>query len=352
MESTKKVSKSQKSTGSPAAELGRRGGRIGGRARAELMSPEERREAAQLAAQARWDELKGVQRAICDGTLNFAGTELDCAVLPGEIRVLSQRTVAAALGRFRPGGRAGNETGGLPVFVAAKNLQPFITDEVRNALTTPILYRRKTKSGGQPAQGIEASVLADICVVFIEAAKHGVLAVAQKAIAKQAEVLHRALAKTAIVALVDEATGYQYERERNALAHILEQFVAKELAVWAKTFDDDFYKELCRLRDIETDVKKRKPQYFGHLTNNIIYARLAPGVKEALQKKNPADESGHRKHKHHQWLTPDKGHPKLKEHLVKVTTVMKLSSNYDEFLDKLDRIAPKYGASGKLPGVD
>ena len=219
-------------------------------------------------------------------------------------------------------------------------------------MTNPVLYRRKAKGGGQPAQGIEASVLADVCVVFIEAAKEDALTPRQKIVARQAEILHRALAKTAIVALVDEATGYQYERERNALAVILEQFVAKELALWAKTFDDDFYKELCRLRDIETDVKRRKPQYFGHLTNNIIYSRLAPGVKDALRAKNPVAESGHRKHKHHQWLTPDKGHPKLKEHLVKVTTVMKLSANYDEFLDKLDRIAPKYGSNGKLPGIE
>ena len=54
-----------------AAELGRRGGRVGGRARAERLTPEQRTEAAQLAAQARWDEQKGVQRAICDGTLSL-----------------------------------------------------------------------------------------------------------------------------------------------------------------------------------------------------------------------------------------------------------------------------------------
>ncbi|MGH2466892.1 MAG: histone H1 [Candidatus Limnocylindrales bacterium] len=37
-----------------AVELGRRGGYIGGRVRAERMSPEERAESARKAAQARW----------------------------------------------------------------------------------------------------------------------------------------------------------------------------------------------------------------------------------------------------------------------------------------------------------
>ena len=32
--------------------------------------------------------------------------------------------------------------------------------------------------------------------------------------------------------------------------------------------------------------------------------------------------------------------------------VMKLSANYDEFLSKLDHIAPKYGETGLLPGVE
>jgi len=40
------------------------------------------------------------------------------------------------------------------------------------------------------------------------------------------------------VALVDEATGYQEIRDRLALQAILDRFLRKELAAWAKRFPD------------------------------------------------------------------------------------------------------------------
>jgi hypothetical protein len=51
----------------------------------------------------------------------------------------------------------------------------------------------------------------------------------QEHIAKQAEILVRGFAGVGIIALVDEATGYQQDRARDALSRILEAFIAKEL---------------------------------------------------------------------------------------------------------------------------
>jgi len=83
------------------------------------------------------------------------------------------------------------------------------------------------------------------------------------------------------------------------------------------------------------------PQYFGHLTNDIVYKRLAPAVLRELQERNPRVGSG-RRHKHHQWLSVDIGHPKLLEHLGMVIGAMKLSTDFDDFKKKLNRIAPVY----------
>jgi P63C domain len=98
-------------------------------------------------------------------------------------------------------------------------------------------------------------------------------------IAQQCEILVRGFARVSIIALVDEATGFQRDRAKNALAQILEAFVAKELQPRIKTFPDDYYAQLFRLRGLEypNDSVKR-PQYFGTLTNDIVYKRLAPGV--------------------------------------------------------------------------
>jgi ATP-dependent DNA ligase len=50
--------------------------------------------------------------------------------------------------------------------------------------------------------------------------------------------LHRP--RRTISALVDEATGYQKERAADALARILEAFIAKELQPWIKTMFPQF----------------------------------------------------------------------------------------------------------------
>ena len=125
--------------------------------------------------------------------------------------------------------------------------------------------------------------------------------------------------------LVDEATGFQDDRARDALVKILEAFVAKEIRRWVKTFPAEFYKEMFRLRDIPYDGTVKKPAYVGHLTNDLVYARLAPGVLKKLQERNPTVGNGRRKQRHHQWLTEDVGNPKLQEHLASVTTLMRVS---------------------------
>jgi hypothetical protein len=70
----------------------------------------------------------------------------------------------------------------------------------------------------------------------------------QKIVGKKADILVRALASVGILALVDEATGYQYDRARHALEEILDKFISKELRKWAKTFPDEFYEQMFKLR--------------------------------------------------------------------------------------------------------
>ena len=114
-----------------------------------------------------------------------------------------------------------------------------------------------------------------------------------------------------------------------------------------KTFDNDFYKELLRLRGKQIN-NNRRPQYFGHLTNDIIYKRLAPGVLDELRRKNPVLRTGRRATAHHQWLTRDAGHPKLREHVAKVTVLMKVSGDWLQFRRMLDKALPKYGENLEL----
>jgi hypothetical protein len=173
----------------------------------------------------------------------------------------------------------------------------------------------------------------------------------QKPVADRAEILMRGLAHIGIIALVDEATGYQKDRARDALARILEAFVAKEIQPWVKTFPDEYYAQMFRLRglDYPNDSVKR-PQYFGTLTNDVVDKRLAPGVLDELKKVIPKNEmTGRRKGTLSQALTRNIGYPKLREHLGAVIAYMTMSKDYPDFIEKLDRFRPRFGEQYVLP---
>jgi len=222
-------------------------------------------------------------------------------------------------------------------------------------ISTPIKFRIKVHNAGmRRAFGYEATTLPDICETVLKARSEGKLRHQQMRIGNQCELLARGFMRIGIIALVDEATGYQKQRAQDALAKILEQFIAKELRPYIRLFPGEFYEHLFRLRGLEFPKDSgKKPQYFGHLTNDIVWARLAPGVLEEMRTIVPKRESGRgRKYPFTRRLTEDVGHPKMREHLASVTTIMKLSDQYDDFEVKLDRVHPRYDETLALPLLD
>lgn len=324
--------------------------KAGGDARAESLTPEERKKIASDAAKIRWAN-SNLPMAEYAGDLKFGDLSFPCAVLSDGTRVLTETDFMSGLGMYRSGAlsvrREVAEEGGAqtPLYLAFKNLNPYVIKYLGDVHIKPMKYR--TRSGGV-AHGIPAAIIPKICSVWLDARKDGVLGQRQRQIADRAEMLLRGLAEVGIIALVDEVTGYQRDRARDALSKILEAFVAKELQPWVKTFPGEFYEQMFRLRGLPyPNSSIKKPQYFGHLTNDIVYRRLAPGVW--LELKREAEKSGKQQAKLHQRLTTDLGHPKLRELLSSVTTIMKLSDDWTDFKSKIDRIHPAYNETMLLP---
>lgn len=323
----------------------------GGHARARAMTTVERRESARHAALARWSG--DLPRATHEGELRIGEAVLMAAVLPDGKRLLSQGTFLRAIGRSRTP-KAG--TGGLvnvdelPFFLQAERLNPYISDELRLS-TNPIIFLSKT---GKRTVGYSAELLPMVCEVYLRyrdaliASGKDVPAQLKRIIAA-CDMLMRGLARVGIIALVDESTGYQDVRNRLALQAILDSYLRKELSAWAKRFPDEFYQHIFRLRGWEwSDIKKR-PQAVANYTNDIVYARLAPGILTELQERNPKDERGRRKAKHHQWLTEDVGHPALAQHLYAVIGLMRISKTWTGFMTNLNLAFPKRGDTLMLP---
>ena len=312
----------------------------GGEARAKSLSAERRSEIAKNAAKAKSEarRLPKATHGSSDHPLRIGDIEIPCYVLEDGTRVISQRGIVLGLG-MKFGSRASGADR-LTGFVQGKLISPFVTNELMALIENPIKFTHS--GGGGIASGYPATLIADLCDTILAARKGGRLQKQQEHIAVQAEILVRGFARVGIIALVDEATGYQKDRAKDALAKILEAFVAKELQPYVRTFPAEYYEQLFRLRGLQypPENAKYRPQYFGTLTNDIVYKRLAPSLLAELKSQNAKDE---KKGKLFQRLTPDTGHPKLREHLASSVTIMKLSKDYPDFIDKMNTIHPRYG---------
>ncbi len=292
-----------------------------------------------MAEQKIWKALWGSP----DRPLKIGDLEIPAYVLENGTRVLSGRGMQTAL---QLGQSHGSKLKGL---LGAKNIKPHISNELAMALDSPLRFVRPGR-GGKLAVGYEATILPDICDAILEARKHEDLTPPEEMVADQCEILTRAFAKVGIIALIDEVTGYQEIRDHEALQAILDKFLRKDLAAWAKRFPDDFYREMFRLRGWQwRGMKVNRPSVVGHYTNDLVYERLAPGILDELKRRNPRDEKGYRTAKHHQWLTEDLGHPALAQHLYATIGFMRAATSWDQFYRMMQRAFPKLNTTMLLP---
>lgn len=271
-----------------------------------------------------------------EGTLNLGENKLPCYVLEDGTRVLSGRKMQEIL-KVVDGNISGTK---LPQFLSNSILKPFIFSDKDAAHFDPIICFK----GKQRINGYEATVLTDICEAILRARRSGVkMTERQQIVANQCEILLSSFAKIGIIALIDEATGYQNEREHFELQKILSAYISEEILKWQLTFTDDFYREVYRLWGLPFIPKyiKNKPSFIGKLTTKYIYDLLPDGVVDKIKEKTGKTDKGNWKYKWHQSLTPEIGREHLKKQIIEVTTLMSISKSKSEFNELFER---KYNA--------
>ncbi len=284
------------------------------------------------------------------GEIELNGIKISCAVLEDGTRVLVNRSLANALG-IKGGGaywKKKKEEGALlPEYLSAKYLEPYISNELREIVSKPIPYINSAKNN---SEGVPATILADICDVYVKAAQGGAFSDNQE-VPQNAYKILLGFSKVGIVALVDEATGYQYERENDELQKILKAYISEELLPWQKRFPDVFYKELFRLNGWDYTVNgiKKRPGIIGKWTNMFVYEELPNGVLDELKKKTPKSESGNRTSRYHQLLTLDIGEPNLEKQINKVITLFQVSDNMKQFWDNFKKMKMRQIGQMELP---
>ena len=269
------------------------------------------------------------------GVFPIGDQEIQCYVLDDKTRVISGRSMTKSIG-MRGRGQ------GIERITRHPTLRPFIDADLRKALEEPIQYLPSPTSKVASA-GYEATVLLRVADAVLRARDAQSLATEQEhRYALYADTLIRAFAAVGIIALVDEATGYQEARDQDELGRILSAYIAPELVPWTKRFPDEFYRQLFRLRDWQyKPMSVARPKAVAQFTSQLVYEKLPPGVLEKLREKNPVvDLAGHRAYRHHQFLTQEIGDRHLELQLAQVIALMRISPNWDTFMRHFRRAFP------------
>jgi hypothetical protein len=305
----------------------------GGKLRAERLTPDERAEIAREAANSRWQPAPKAIFGSPDRPIQIGDTRVPCYVLDDGRRVISSLGMMDTLNIAR-GGSMKRGMSRLELFVSGKLIKPYISNDLSLRVQNPV----KFKINGLIAYGFDSDTLIDIAEAVIRADNDRVLQRQQSAIAHQCRVITSSLTRIGLVALIDEATGYQYKRDSDELQKILEAYVLPEHRPWTTAIPQDFMKELYRVYGWKRTPDNRGPRYAGTLIRQLIYEKLPTPVLPELDARNPSNEKHRRKHKHHQFLTDKIGMDHFKTQTVSVMTLLRASPDKRTFRILLERV--------------
>lgn len=265
---------------------------------------------------------KKIPVAQFSGTLEVGESSLPCYVLDDGRRVFSTRGMLESLGykaNARPSGIFGSKA--LAPAMAAHD----------NPVGEPNVIEFNAGSRFN-AKGYDVEKFMDMCHALSEALDRGQLSGQHIDAALKANAIIRASSKIGIVALVDEATGYQYVRAEDALQFKLKLYLAEEMRAWEKTFPDALWIEFARLTQWDGQPTKNRPRYWGYLVMELIYRYLDPDIAQYIKENKPKPQKGQN---YHQWFNEDVGMKRLIEHINRVIGMAQGCETMDELKRKM-----------------
>jgi hypothetical protein len=276
------------------------------------------------------------------GELTIGDKGIPCYVLSNGDRVFSLKGVVVGL--------IGTEGGQLAEYLKVKALQPHLPRDLLPAENGEVSAFFKFDTGGEGftkyAIGIRVERFNDLLCAYSSALLDHHLSASdptkialtdrQLQIATTAVRFLQASSGVGLVALVDEATGYQYERAADALQLKLKLFLEDDMRKWEKTFPDQLWLEFGRLTKWKGPVHLR-PKYWGKLVMELIYSYLDADVAKWLKENAPKPIKGQ---SYHQWLSSQYGLKKLTEHTWMVIGLASACSTMGELRQ---RMGEKYG---------
>ena len=258
--------------------------------------------------------------ALWRGNLPIGGQSLPVYVLNDGRRVISRSGASALLTDGSAGGNFEN-------IIGVSSLSPYMPEGIRDQMIEFSISSVVNRT----VMGLQAETFLDVCSVYLQARNDGALTDRQAEIAVKASMFLAACSKTGLIALIDEVTGYQYERAQDALQVKLNLYLEKEMRDWEKTFPDELWLEFGRLTNWEGAVHAR-PKYWGKLVLELVYGYLDGDVLQWLRENAPVPRHGRN---YHQWLSSQFGLKRLTEHIWMLVGIAKTCESMPRLRERM-----------------
>jgi len=245
--------------------------------------------------------------------VRFGDLAVEAVVLEDGTRGYVQRQLATAIGLHES--RRGSQLKTLLSDVAPGAVE--VLQENACSIRLP---------SGQTTAFFPAGVISEVASGVIDAALEGRLHRKRQHLVPNCQRILKALAKTGEVALIDEATGYQYHRAPDALQALISRLLRERVASWERRFSPDYYRALFRLFGWHYQGHQQNPPaVIGQITLRWVYDVIMPReiIEEIRNRKRLSDKA-------HQWLS-EGGLALLEKQIHAVTMIARSSMTYRDF---------------------
>lgn len=268
-------------------------------------------------------------RSLYNGILIIGDVEADCYVLDTTERVLSQRGLAHLL---LGGGHKRGDFGQYLERIPFENNG--LASESEVAINFPII---KFWAQGNVGNGYNSDTIINILEAYSNALANGWLRKNQMHIGARAVKIQSSLARLGIVAVIDEATGYQAVREKNDLEVRLAFYLREKPREYEKRYPDEMRIEAIRILKMDPETKHHPGPMARVFRKQIYDYILGADVASVLKERNPHPGGNH---PHHTFVD-DKVTRLIDWRIGEVLSQLKASDSWAEFNYNMDKMNKK-----------
>jgi len=269
-----------------------------------------------------------------NNSLKIGSNSLTCFVIENKVRVITTSSIQKALNY------EGKSENWLPEFL--KEITKFSTlyNDLISAYTNPFLIElADLNTSKKRISAVDAKCFLDACQAIIKAKNEGFLSVSQLKHSRAAKAILDNIKNRNLNDLIDEATGFNLFKKNSVkqIIRYMQNQVQDNAYEWISTLPDEFIERLMLMNESNWAESIKNQSILAKIINEIIFSRIENNISEEMRVQKPK-----REYKRKNNLKQNIEHPKLKEYITSIQSLIKASgNNWNIFIQLINKAYPK-----------